>query len=144
MRAISAEDLDGHDCVMHLAAISNDPMGDLDPGLTYSVNRDASIGLASVAKQAGVGRFLFSGSCSVYGNGREARPRTSDPLNPLTAYAEVEDRDRGSRLASWPMTASRPPFCATPPPTDSRPCCASISSSTTSSPAPSPTGRSGS
>lgn len=87
IRTVNPNDLDGHDCVIHLAAISNDPMGDLDAELTYSVNRDASIRLARLAKQAGVGRFLFSGSCSVYGAGDKLDLEESDRLNPLTAYA---------------------------------------------------------
>jgi nucleoside-diphosphate-sugar epimerase len=70
-RAIEASDLDGADCVMHLAAISNDPMGDLNAQLTFEVNRDASIRLARLAKQAGVPRYLFAGSCSVYGKGEK-------------------------------------------------------------------------
>jgi nucleoside-diphosphate-sugar epimerase len=100
-RALSAEDLTGHDCVMHLAALSNDPMGDLDPELTYSINRDASINLAALAKQAGVARYLFSGSCSVYGAGEKLDLDENDPLNPLTAYAKskVETEAAVSRLA---------------------------------------------
>ena len=69
VRAVTPADIGGHDCLMHLAAISNDPMGELDPAITLSINRDASVRLAKLAKQAGVGRFLFSGSCSVYGDG---------------------------------------------------------------------------
>jgi nucleoside-diphosphate-sugar epimerase len=88
VRDVTPEDLDGHDCVMHLAAISNDPMGDLDPQITLGVNRDASIELARKARAAGVGRFLFSGSCSVYGAGSKLDLEESDPLNPLTAYAK--------------------------------------------------------
>ena len=88
VRAITEADLDGHDCVMHLAAISNDPMGDLNPGLTEAVNLDGSVGLARTAKAAGVGRFLFSGSCSVYGKGEKLDLQEGDPLNPLTAYAK--------------------------------------------------------
>lgn len=87
VRSITKDDLDGHDCVMHLAAISNDPMGDMDPDLTYSTNREASIRLAKLAKEAGVGRYLFSGSCSVYGAGEKLDLDENDPLNPLTAYA---------------------------------------------------------
>ncbi|MHC5065729.1 MAG: NAD-dependent epimerase/dehydratase family protein [Planctomycetota bacterium] len=86
---------------MHLAAISNDPMGDMDPDLTWSVNRDGSIRLADLAKQAGVGRFLFSGSCSVYGKcGSEALNESSE-LNPLTAYAEskIKTEEHVSQLA---------------------------------------------
>jgi len=87
VRAIEVRDLDGHDCVMHLAALSNDPMGEIDAQLTYDVNRDASIRLARLAKRAAVPRFLFAGSCSVYGQGEKLDLDESDPLNPLTAYA---------------------------------------------------------
>ena len=87
IRRLSVKDLAGHDCLMHLAAISNDPMGDLDPQITYSINRDGSIQLAKLAKQAGVGRYLFSGSCSVYGAGKKLDLAEDDPLSPLTAYA---------------------------------------------------------
>ena len=101
VRALTTADLDGHDCVMHLAAISNDPMGELDPGITRSVNLEGSVGLAKVAKQAGVGRYLFSGSCSVYGKGAKLDLDESDPLNPLTAYAEskIETEKQVSELA---------------------------------------------
>ena len=88
VRYLEARHLEGYDCVMHLAAISNDPMGDLDADLTLSVNRDASIRLANLCKQVGVPRFLFSGSCSVYGQGEKLDLDESDPLNPLTAYAK--------------------------------------------------------
>ena len=88
VRMLSPTDLAGHDCVMHLAAISNDPMGDINPEITYQINRDASIRLAEIAKQAGVGRYLFSGSCSVYGAGEKLDLEETDKLNPLTAYAK--------------------------------------------------------
>ncbi len=88
VRQIEAEDVAGHDCVMHLAAISNDPMGDVDPETTFAINRDASIRLAGLAREAGVGRFLFSGSCSVYGQGNKLDLEETDPLHPLTAYAK--------------------------------------------------------
>jgi nucleoside-diphosphate-sugar epimerase len=99
--ALSGDEIDGHDCVMHLAAISNDPMGDLDPDLTYSVNRDASVRLAELAKQAGVQRYLFSGSCSVYGAGDKLDLDENDPLNPLTAYAKskIEVEEAVSEMA---------------------------------------------
>jgi nucleoside-diphosphate-sugar epimerase len=87
-RGIEAADLDGCDCVMHLAAISNDPMGALNAGLTFAVNRDASIRLARLAKRAGVPRYLFAGSCSVYGKGEKLDLDEGAPLNPLTAYAQ--------------------------------------------------------
>jgi nucleoside-diphosphate-sugar epimerase len=101
VRAVQAHDLDGCDCVMHLAAISNDPMGDLDPQITFDINRDASIRLAEAAKRAGVPRFLFAGSCSIYGKGQKLDLDESDPLNPLTAYARSKiDTERAvSELA---------------------------------------------
>jgi len=74
--------------VMHLAAISNDPMGDLDPEITRSINARGSIALARAAKAAGVPRFLFSSSCSIYGQA-EGRPLAEeDALNPVSVYAE--------------------------------------------------------
>jgi nucleoside-diphosphate-sugar epimerase len=101
VRAIEAEDLDGCDCVMHLAAISNDPMGELNAQLTFDVNRDASIRLARAAKRAGVPRFLFAGSCSIYGKGEKLDLDEGDPLNPLTAYAKskIETERAVSELA---------------------------------------------
>ena len=101
VRKLSVKDLEGHDCVMHLAAISNDPMGELDAALTYSVNRDASIQIAKLAKQAGVRRYLFSGSCSVYGAGQKMDLEEGDPLAPLTAYAKskIETEEVVSKLA---------------------------------------------
>src|SRR6266404_5241156 len=88
VRSLTARDLDGFDCVMHLAAISNDPMGDLDPEITRSINARGSIALARAAKAAGVPRFLFSSSCSIYGRA-EGRPLgEEDALNPVSAYAE--------------------------------------------------------
>lgn len=101
VRTLTAADLEGHDCVCHLAAISNDPMGELDPEITLSINRDGSIRLAELAKQVGVGRFLFSGSCSVYGKGEKLDLEETDPLNPLTAYArsKIETEARLMALA---------------------------------------------
>ena len=88
VRDLNECDLDGHDAVCHLAAISNDPMGEINPQITTAINRDASIRLAQIAKRAGVGRYLFSGSCSVYGKGKNLDLSEADPLNPLTAYAK--------------------------------------------------------
>ena len=106
VRTIEARDLDGCDCVMHLAAISNDPMGELNAQLTFDVNRDASIRLARIAKQAGVPRFLFAGSCSVYGKGEKLDLDEGDPLNPLTAYAQskIETEQAVSELADASFT----------------------------------------
>lgn len=87
IRELSEADLYGHDCVMHLAAISNDPMGDLNPEITYSINRDGSIRLAKMAKAAGVERFLFSSSCSIYGKGEKLDLDENAKFNPVSAYA---------------------------------------------------------
>lgn len=106
VREVTVEDLDGHDAVCHLAALSNDPMGDLAPGLTESINLDGSVRLARLAKQAGVGRYLFSGSCSVYGQGDKLDLEETDALNPLTAYAKskIETEARVSDLADDDFT----------------------------------------
>src|SRR5215472_7669744 len=106
VRAIDVRDLDGHECVMHLAALSNDPMGEIDAQLTYDVNRDASIRLARLAKKAGVPRFLFAGSCSVYGRGEKLDLDEDDPLNPLTAYArsKIETERAVAELADGTFT----------------------------------------
>lgn len=87
-RTLDVRQLEGFDCVMHLGAISNDPMGDLDPNITYSINREGSIGLATLAKKAGVPRFLFASSCSIYGKGEKLDLTEQDPTNPVSAYAE--------------------------------------------------------
>jgi nucleoside-diphosphate-sugar epimerase len=86
-RQLTHADLDGYDVVCHLAAISNDPMGDLDEELTSRVNGDGSVELARKCKHAGVGRFLFSGSCSIYGAGETLDLDESASFNPLSAYA---------------------------------------------------------
>ena len=101
VRNVTLGDLDGHDCVMHLAGISNDPMGDLSPEITYDINRDASIRLARLAKETGVSRFLFSGSCSVYGKADKPDLDENDELMPLTAYAKskIETEFAVSELA---------------------------------------------
>ena len=87
IRELTLKELEGHDCIMHLAAISNDPMGDLNEDITYSINLNGSVDLAKKAKQAGVGRLLFSGSCSVYGKGEKLDLDENDALNPVSAYA---------------------------------------------------------
>ncbi|MEO8568817.1 MAG: SDR family oxidoreductase [Ginsengibacter sp.] len=87
IRDLTVDDLKGHDCIMHLAAISNDPMGDVNPEITYSINRQGSINLAKLSKAAGVQRFLFSSSCSIYGKGVNNDLDETAAVNPLTAYA---------------------------------------------------------
>jgi nucleoside-diphosphate-sugar epimerase len=88
VRTLAARDLEGFDCVMHLAAISNDPMGDLDPEITRSINAAGSIALARAAKAAGVPRFLFSSSCSIYGRAEDRPLAEDDALNPVSVYAQ--------------------------------------------------------
>ena len=84
----SPADLEGFDAVVHLAAISNDPIGQLNPGATYSVNADGAIHMARVAKLAGVPRFLFSSSCSLYGAAGDAPVTETAQFNPVTPYGE--------------------------------------------------------
>lgn len=106
VRAITVEDLARHDCVMHLAALSNDPMGEVNAAATYAINRDASIRIAQLAKKTGVPRYLFSGSCSVYGAGEKLDLEETDPLNPLTAYAKskIDTEKAVSALADASFT----------------------------------------
>lgn len=86
VRDIEAGDVRGFDAVVHLAALSNDPLGDLDPALTDEINHLASVRLASVAKQAGVPRFVFASSCSNYGAAGEAPVNEDSELHPVTPY----------------------------------------------------------
>ncbi len=88
IRDLTKADLEGFDAVVHLAALSNDPLGDLDPDLTYSINHFASVRLAKVAREAGVKRFVFSSSCSTYGAAGDVIHDETAPLNPVTAYGD--------------------------------------------------------
>lgn len=106
IRSLTVEDLRGYDCIMHLAAISNDPMGDLDEQITYDVNLKGSVALAELAKKAGIKRFLFSGSCSVYGKGDKLDLSETDTLNPVSAYAisKIEAEKQISLMADEHFT----------------------------------------
>jgi nucleoside-diphosphate-sugar epimerase len=88
IRDLTKGDLMGFDAVIHLAALSNDPLSDLNPGLTYDINHKASVGLAKLAKQAGVKRFVFSSSCSTYGSSGDEFLDETSALNPVTPYGE--------------------------------------------------------
>jgi nucleoside-diphosphate-sugar epimerase len=88
LRDLTKEDLAGFDGVLHLAALSNDPLGDLDPKLTYDVNHLASVHLAELAEAAGVKRFVFSSSCSTYGAAGDAIHDETAPLRPVTPYGD--------------------------------------------------------
>lgn len=88
LRDIETKHLRGIDAVVHLAALSNDPLSDLNPHCTYDINHHASVKLARAAKEAGVSRFLFSSSCSNYGAGGEGFLDENAALNPVTPYGE--------------------------------------------------------
>jgi nucleoside-diphosphate-sugar epimerase len=88
LRDLERKDLDGFDAVVHFAALSNDPLGDLDADLTYDINHRASVRLAELAKQARVKRFVFSSSCSTYGAAGDEFHDENAPLNPVTSYGE--------------------------------------------------------
>jgi len=86
IRDVEVSDLEGFDAVVHLAGLSNDPLGDLNPNLTYEINHLASVRLAKLAKEVGITRFLFSSSCSNYGAGGEDWLTEESTFNPVTPY----------------------------------------------------------
>lgn len=88
IRDLTKRDVGGFDAVVHLAALSNDPLGNLDARGTYEINHLASVRLAELARAAGVGRFVFASSCSTYGAAGEAVHDETAPLAPVTPYAE--------------------------------------------------------
>jgi nucleoside-diphosphate-sugar epimerase len=92
VRDVEWQDLRGLDAVIHLAALSNDPLSDLDPNLTYDINHVASVRLAMLAKRAGVRRFLMASSCSNYGKADDTVLDETGALNPVTAYGESKVR----------------------------------------------------
>jgi nucleoside-diphosphate-sugar epimerase len=92
LRDVRADQLEGFGAVAHFAALSNDPIGDLNPELTSDINFRATIGLAEAARDASVERFVFSSSCSMYGAGHDKPVDETAPLNPLSAYAESKVR----------------------------------------------------
>lgn len=88
LRDLAVEDLAGFDAVVHMAALSNDPVGNLNPQLTYDINHLASVELARLAKKAGAARFVFASSCSTYGAAGDDFLDETSSLNPVTPYAE--------------------------------------------------------
>lgn len=89
IRRLTADDVRGHDAIVHMAELSNDPLGALIPNVTYDVNHKGSVKLAELAKQAGVERFVYMSSCSVYGVADGVVDESSQ-VNPQTAYAECK------------------------------------------------------
>lgn len=103
IKDIGEKDLEGATVVIHLAALSNDPLGEINPSLTHEINYVASVKLAKLAKGLGIQRFMFSSSCSLYGIAPDDNPLTEEGrLNPITAYAKakVETEEEISKLAS--------------------------------------------
>lgn len=88
IRDVQAADLDGIDAIMHLAGLSNDPLGNLNPELTYEINHRASVRLATLAKELGIQRFIFSSSCSNYGAAGNDWLTEESAFNPVTPYGE--------------------------------------------------------
>lgn len=90
IRHITLEDLAGVEAIVHMAELSNDPTGQLAPHITYDINHRGSVRLARLAKQAGVQRFIYMSSCSVYGIAAEGDVTEASPVNPQTAYANCK------------------------------------------------------
>jgi nucleoside-diphosphate-sugar epimerase len=99
IRDATVEDVRGFDAILHLAGLSNDPLGDFNPELTYDINHRASVRLAEMAREAGVGRYVFSSSCSNYGAGGDDMLDEGAAFNPVTPYGESKvmvERDVGA------------------------------------------------
>lgn len=90
LRKIELEDLKGFDAIVHMAELSNDPIGELDPEITYEINHKGTVRMAEMAKEVGVRRFIYMSSCSVYGVATEAEVSEESQVNPQTAYAKCK------------------------------------------------------
>ena len=111
VRDITEEDVEGYDAVIHLAELSNDPLCEQDPELSFAINHKASAALARKARSAGVGRFIYASSCSVYGAAGDGAVDETTPPNPQTAYARckvlVEEEVSGLANADFAPTFLR-------------------------------------
>lgn len=92
IRDVTVADLRGFDAVVHLGELSNDPLGEIDPNMTYRINHEGSVHLARTSREAGVSRFVYSSSCSVYVAGSGEFKNEDSELNPQTTYAECKVR----------------------------------------------------
>ncbi|MBN1377792.1 MAG: SDR family oxidoreductase [Gammaproteobacteria bacterium] len=88
VRDVVPDDIRGFDAVVHLAALSNDPLGNINPDLTYDINHKASVRIAEIAREVGVERFIFASSCSMYGKAGDEMLDETANFNPVTAYAK--------------------------------------------------------
>jgi nucleoside-diphosphate-sugar epimerase len=90
LRTVTAADFEGFDAVVHLAELSNDPLGENRPEITFRINHEGSVRIATAAREAGVRRFVYASSCSVYGVGSGDFLDETSPTNPQTAYAQCK------------------------------------------------------
>jgi nucleoside-diphosphate-sugar epimerase len=111
IRDLDQNDFKGHNVVCDLACLSNDPAGEIDPQLTYQINRDGRIHVAKTAKQAGVEKYIISSSCSVYGKGEEPQLSETSKTNPISVYAkstlEAEQQNLSIADNNFSVTALR-------------------------------------